>query len=89
MVQSFAGAVEIRAPRVNDRHLDTETAKKAQLKSSIVPPWCRRSPKVTEVLPLPHLHGLSTGDFAPGIEGFFGWAAGLSATVIARLSTAR
>ena len=87
-VQTVAGAVEIRAPRVNDRRVDEETGKKSQFKSSIVPPWCRRSPKVTEVLPLLYLHGLSTGDFALALEGFFGSAAGLSASVITRLTTA-
>ncbi|MHB1599255.1 MAG: IS256 family transposase [Acidimicrobiales bacterium] len=87
-VQTVAGAVEIRAPRVNDRRVDETTGKKAQFKSSIVPPWCRRSPKVTEVLPLLYLHGLSTGDFVPALEGFFGSAAGLSASVITRLSVA-
>jgi putative transposase len=85
-IQTVAGAVEIRAPRVDDRRVDPETGKKASFKSSIVPPWCRRSPKVTEVLPLLYLHGLSTGDFAPALEGFFGAAAGLSAPVITRLT---
>ena len=51
-VQTVAGAVAIRAPRVNDRRVDEETGKKAKFKSAIVPPWCRRSAKVTEVLPL-------------------------------------
>ena len=76
------------APRVDDRRVDEETGKKAQFRSVIVPPWCRRSPKVTEVLPLLYLHGLSTGDFVPALEGFFGSAAGLSASVITRLITA-
>jgi transposase-like protein len=44
-------------------------------------------PKVTEVLPLLYLHGLSTGDFAPALESFFGTSAGLSAAVITRLTT--
>jgi transposase-like protein len=87
-VQTVAGAVEIEAPRVNDRRVNEETGKKAHFSSSIVPPWCRRSPKVTEVLPLLYLHGLSTGDFAPALERFFGTAAGLSASVITRLTTA-
>jgi putative transposase len=87
-VQTVAGAVEIEAPRVNDRRVDERTGDKAQFRSVIIPPWCRRSPKVTEVLPLLYLHGLSTGDFAPALEGFFGSAAGLSASVITRLTTA-
>ena len=40
--------------------------------SSIIPPWCRKSPKVAEVLPLMYLHGMSSGDFAPALAEFFG-----------------
>ena len=52
----------------------------------ILPPYMRRSPKVCEVLPLLYLHGLSTGDFAPALEEFFGTGAGLSCASITRLS---
>lgn len=34
-----------------------------------------------------YLHGMSSGDFAPALAGFFGSAAGLSASVITRLTT--
>jgi hypothetical protein len=27
--------------------------------------WARKTPQVTEVLPLLYLHGLSSGDFVP------------------------
>ena len=57
-----------------------------QFHSVLLPRWCRRSPKVAEVLPLLYLHGLSSLDFAPALEGFFGAAAGLSASVITRLT---
>jgi hypothetical protein len=43
-------------------------------------------PKITEVLPLLCLHGLSTGDFVPALGQFLGSAAGLSAAVISRLT---
>lgn len=43
-------------------------------------------PEVTEVLPLMYLHGMSSGDFAPALTEFFGSAAGLSASVITRLT---
>lgn len=85
-IQTVAGSVEIRAPRVDDRRVDPDTGNKARFKSSIIPPWCRRSPKVTEVLPLLYLHGLSSGDFLPALEGFFGHSAGLSASLITRLT---
>ena len=87
-ITTAAGAVEIEAPRVNDRRTDDETGERIRFKSSIVPPWCRKSPEVTEVLPLLYLHGLSTGDFVPALEGFFGSKAGLSASAINRLTVA-
>jgi putative transposase len=85
-ITTVAGAIEIRAPRINDQRVDGETGDRMGFKSSIVPPWCRKSPKVTEVLPLLYLHGMSTGDFVPALEGFFGSPAGLSASVITRLT---
>jgi hypothetical protein len=45
---------------------------------AILPPWCRKSPKVSEVLPLLYLHGLPSGDFVPALEQFLGSSAGLS-----------
>jgi putative transposase len=84
-VATVAGAIPVRAPRVDDRRIDPVTGGRARFRSVILPPWCRKSPKVAEVLPLLYLHGLSTGDFAPALEAFFGSAAGLSAPVITRL----
>jgi len=80
-----AGAVEVRAPRVNDKRVD-EDGERRRFKSVILPPYVRRSPKVTEVLPLLYLHGLSSGDFIAALEGFFGSEAGLSAATITRLT---
>lgn len=80
-----AGCVEVKAPRVNDRRVD-EDGNRHRFKSVILPPYMRRSPKVTEVLPLLYLHGLSSGDFVPALEEFFGTQAGLSATTVTRLS---
>jgi putative transposase len=87
-VTTAAGAVRVRAPRVDDRRVDPATGGRVRFRSVILPPWCRRSPKVAEVLPLLYLHGLSTGDFVPALEAFFGSAAGLSAAVITRLVAA-
>ena len=82
-----AGPLEVRAPRVDDRRVDAATGEKMRFRSSILPPWARKSPKVAEVLPLMYLHGMSSGDFVPALEEFFGSAAGLSASVITRLTT--
>jgi putative transposase len=80
-----AGAVEVRAPRVSDRRMD-ENGERRRFKSVILPPYMRRSPKVSELLPLLYLHGLSSGDFVPALEEFFGSRAGLSQKSITRLT---
>ena len=85
-ITTGAGPIEIEAPRVNDKRVDPESGERCRFGSSIVPPWCRKSPKVAEVLPLMYLHGMSSGDFLPALEGFFDSAAGLSASVITRLT---
>jgi putative transposase len=85
-VTTAAGAVTVRAPRVNDKRVDPVTGERKRFSSAILPPWCRRSPKVAEVLPLLYLHGLSSGDFAPALESFLGSAAGLSPATITRLT---
>jgi transposase-like protein len=87
-VTTSAGAVEVTAPRVNDKRTDPATGGRMRFSSAILPPWCRKSPKVTEVLPLLYLHGLSCKDFVPALEGFFGTGAGLSASAITRLTEA-
>jgi transposase-like protein len=85
-VATGAGAIEVEAPRVNDRRVNPDTGERARFRSSILTPWCRKSPKVSEVLPLMYLHGMSSGDFAPALTEFFGSGAGLSASVITRLT---
>lgn len=59
-------------------YVDDRTGERKRFRSVILPPYMRRSPKVTEVLPHLYLHGLSTGDFAPALEEFFGAVTGLS-----------
>ena len=78
-VLTAAGAVAVKAPRVNDRRVDAETGERQRFASAILPAWARKSPQVSEVLPLLYLHGLSTSDFGPALEQFLGSGAGLSA----------
>ena len=86
-VLTSAGAVAVRAPRVNDKRVEEATGERRRFASAILPAWCRKSPKITEVLPLLYLHGLSSKDFGPALEGFLGTGAGLSAPTITRLTT--
>jgi Transposase, Mutator family len=85
-VLTSAGAVEVTAPRVNDKRTDPVTGERQRFSSAILPLWCRKTPKITEVLPLLYLHGLSSGDFVAALGQFLGSAAGLSAAVITRLT---
>jgi len=85
-VTTSAGAIEVHAPRVNDKRVEEATGARVRFSSAILPAWCRRSPKVTEVLPLLYLHGLSSGDFVPALGQFLGSTAGLSAATVTRLT---
>ncbi|HOC14681.1 MAG TPA: IS256 family transposase [Propionicimonas sp.] len=86
-VTTAAGAVTVRQPRVNDRRTDEGTGQRMRFSSTILPAWARKSPRVTEVLPLLYLHGLSSSDFAPALEQFLGTSHGLSAATITRLTS--
>jgi transposase-like protein len=85
-VLTSAGAVEVSAPRVNDKRIDPGSGERLRFASAILPPWARKTPKVTEVLPLLYLHGLSSGDFVPALGQFLGSVKGLSAAVITKLT---
>ncbi|WP_370666189.1 IS256 family transposase [Streptomyces sp. IBSBF 2507] len=85
-VTTAAGPIPVKAPRVNDRRVDVETGERKRFSSQIQAPWCRKSPKISEVLPLLYLHGLSSGDFVPALEQFLGSSAGLSPATVTRLT---
>ena len=75
-VTTAAGAVTVRAPRVNDKRTDEVTGERYRFSSAILPGWARTSPKIAQVLPLLSLHGLSSSDFTPALEQFLGSARG-------------
>jgi len=85
-VLTSAGAVEVTTPRVNDKRTDPATGERMRFSSAILPPWARKTPQVSEVLPLLYLHGLSSGDFVPALGQFLGSSSGLSASVVTRLT---
>ena len=85
-VLTAAGAVTVVAPRINDKRVDPDSGARQRFRSAILPAWARKSPQITEVLPLLYLHGLSTGDFGAALQQFLGTGAGLSAVSITRLT---
>ncbi len=75
-----SGTLEVRAPRVNDQRVDAAGARQ-RFSSEILPSYMRRAPKVTEVLPILYLRGLSTLDFQAALPVLLCEAAtGLSPT---------
>ena len=84
-IQTGIGEVEVRQPRINDRRVD-EDGNRIQFKSSILPPYLRRTKSLEELIPWLYLKGVSTGDFSKALGGLLGPdAAGLSASTIVRL----
>ena len=49
--------------------------------SAILPPWVRKTPEITEVLPPRYLHGRSGGAFVPAMGQFLGSSAGVADVV--------
>lgn len=60
-VATAAGVVPVRAPPVNDDKRVDENGERRRFSSAILPAWARKSPGVTDVLPLLCLHDLSSG----------------------------
>ncbi|WP_329089575.1 IS256 family transposase [Streptosporangium sp. NBC_01469] len=85
-ILTAAGAIEVKAPRVNDKRIDEQTGERRRFSSAILPAWARKTPSISQVLPLLYLHGLSSGDFMPALGQFLGSTAGLSASVITKLT---
>ena len=74
------GAVEVQAPRVDDRR------EGEKFFSKILPPYLRKSPKVESLLPILYLKGLSTSDFKSALSEFLGEGTmGLSPSSIVKL----
>src|SRR5580658_2109685 len=72
-VLTSAGAVEVTAPRVNDKRTDPATGERKRFSSAILSPWARKTPQISEVLPLLYLHGLSSRRLRAGpgaVHGF-------------------
>ena len=81
-ITTGAGEIRIKAPRVNDKRLD-EDGNRHRFRSSILPPFLRRTRNMEELFPVLYLKGISTGDFEEALEALLGKdVIGLSATNI-------
>jgi transposase-like protein len=85
-IQSGIGPISVKAPRVRDRHADR--SKRIGFRSTILPPYLRRTKSMEELIPWLYLKGVSTGDFSDALAALIGkQAPGLSAPTISRLKT--
>lgn len=80
-VLTAAGPIVVKVPKVRDR-----SGSGIKFNSSIVPPYIRKSPRVSAALPWLYLKGVSTGDMGEALSVLLGEdAKGLSANVVSRL----
>jgi transposase-like protein len=86
-VQTGIGAIDVRRPKVRDRHPDIPAAGKLRFTSNILPKWARRTKSLDALLPVLYLRGISTGDFQEALSAILGPdAPNLSPGVISRLT---
>ena len=80
-VQTGIGEVEVRVPKVRDR-----SGGGACFRSSLLPPYLKRSRSVEELIPWLYLKGVSSGDYQEALSALLGdQAKGLSANTVSRL----
>ncbi len=80
-----AGRLEVEQPRVRDNASKEE--ERVGFRSSILPPYLRRSRAIDELIPWLYLKGISTGDFSEALQALVGEnAPALSPNVIVRLT---
>ena len=80
-ILTAAGPVAVQVPKVRDR-----SGSGIKFNSNIVPPYVRKSPRVSAALPWLYLKGISTGDMGEALRVLLGEEAkGLSANVVSRL----
>ncbi len=82
-IQTPMGSVEVKQPRVRDRR---DADEREVFRSSILPPYLRKTKSLEDLLPWLYLKGISTGDFSEALQALLGPdSPGLSASTITRL----
>lgn len=84
-IQTGIGPVPVKVPRARDRE-PNEKSGPIHFRSSIIPPYLRKTRSMEELIPWLYLKGISTGDFSDALAAIVGKEApGLSAPTISRL----
>lgn len=80
-ILTAVGPVAVRVPKVRDR-----SRSGIKFNSQLVPPYVRKTPRISAALPWLYLKGISTGDMSEALHALLGEEAkGLSAAVVSRL----
>lgn len=80
-ILTAVGPVEVRMPKVRDR-----SKSGIKFNSQLVPPYVRKTPRLSAALPWLYLKGISTGDMSEALQVLLGEEAkGLSPAVVSRL----
>jgi putative transposase len=86
-IQTSIGPVPVKVPRARDRRPDDKSGP-IQFKSSLLPPYLRKTRSMEELIPWLYLKGVSTNDFTEALAALVGKdAPGLSASTISRLKS--
>jgi transposase-like protein len=86
-IQTGIGPVPVKVPRARDRQADGHS-EPIRFKSSLLPPYLRKTKSMEELIPWLYLKGISTGDFSEALAALVGKdALGLSASTISRLKS--
>ncbi|MCD4811375.1 IS256 family transposase [bacterium] len=86
-IQTGIGPVAVKVPRARDRQPDHESGS-IRFRSSLLPPYLRKTKSMEELIPWLYLKGISTNDFTEALSALVGKdAPGLSATTISRLKS--
>lgn len=82
-VLTAVGPIDVRIPKVRDR-----SGGGVKFNSALVPPFVRRSQRISAALPWLYLKGISTGDMRDALTALVGdQAKGLSPNVVSRLKS--
>jgi len=84
IVQTQAGPLEVRQPRVNDRRLD-EAGDRIRFSSKVLPKYLRKTKVVEDLVPWLYLKGISTNDFPEALGALGLDGSGLSPNSVTRM----
>jgi transposase-like protein len=86
-IQTGIGPVPVKVPRARDRQPDNESGL-IRFRSSLLPPYLKKTKSMEELIPWLYLKGVSTNDFSDALSALVGKdSPGLSSSTISRLKS--